>query len=96
MIETGTKFDIMSAPPGTKIKFLNKNGYTSEPVAAVKLGLVENNWYTLRSVRISGSSSLVFLEEFPNKGFNTVMFECGCYDEPYPVWYNMFKDEYGY
>jgi hypothetical protein len=63
------------AKKGDKVKFLNKNGHDHQPPNAVKAGLIEGEFYTVKSVDVGGYSSTVLLEEFPLLWFNTVMFD---------------------
>ena len=62
------------ARPGTKVKFLGKNGYDyqlKEASEMFEVGLV----LTVKSIEVGDSSSSVVFEEMPGKSFNTVMFE---------------------
>ncbi|MGM0882536.1 MAG: hypothetical protein ACQEXQ_16035 [Bacillota bacterium] len=63
------------AKQGDKVVFLNRNGYSHQPVDAVKAGLIEGAEYTVESVEVGGWMSHVTLSEFPEHSFNTVMFE---------------------
>jgi hypothetical protein len=65
--------DIYSKP-GTKIVFINKNGYDHERESANKI-LKVGQIYTVESIDVRSFVSYVKLEEVPGKGFNTVMFE---------------------
>lgn len=65
--------DIMSKP-GTKVKFLNRNGWDHERDGASEF-LNTHDTYTVKYIRIGGWTSYVQLTEFPTKSFNTVMFE---------------------
>lgn len=61
-----------------RAKFLNRNGYDSEPIRAREKGLVEGCFYNVVDTDIGRCSSEVYLEGI-NYGFNSVMFEY--YDE---------------
>jgi len=61
------------AEPGTKVKFLNKNGYEIERSNAAQ-HLNTDDIYTVSNIDIGNFNSLVELEEFKGKYFNTVMF----------------------
>lgn len=89
-------YDLLYAPPKTKVKFLNKNGYERDPVYAQKVGLVEGEWYTLKSVDVHSWSSNVVLDEFPNHDFNSVMFESAPYEEEYTYWMDRFNAQCGF
>lgn len=77
--------DVLFAPIGTKMKFLNKCGLQGDREYALKIGLEEGKEYTLSYIDVHSSMSYVYLEEFPRNGFNSVMFSCE-YDEPYDEW----------
>lgn len=64
--------DIYTAP-GEKVVFLGKNGYDHQPEEAKKY-LEVGKEYTVEGIDVGSSSSRVYLTEFPEKGFNTVMF----------------------
>lgn len=65
--------DIRS-PRGTKVRFsFPENGYKGDQDWAKRF-LTVGNIYTVHFVDVSGWSSEVFLAEFPDKGFNTVLF----------------------
>jgi hypothetical protein len=87
--------DLLYAPTGTKLKFLNANGYLIERKNAADLGLVEGVEYTLHYVDINDSSSDVYLDEFPNRGFNSVMFECIPYEHTTTIWMDGFRHQCG-
>ena len=75
--------DIWS-PPGTYVKYLNKNGYESDRERANKV-LEEGKQYTVYKIDVGSSRSTVQLVEFPDQWFNTVMFEnLEGYDENNP------------
>ncbi len=65
--------NIYSAP-GTKVRFLNKNGYEYDLEHARKY-LNTNRIYTVRNIDVGGWSSTVYLEEVPGEYFNTVCFK---------------------
>lgn len=69
-------FEPMSiyAPEGTKVKFMNENGFDREKEYANKI-LDKNQIYTVDRVEVGGWVSYVYLKEFPNEAFNTVMFK---------------------
>jgi hypothetical protein len=60
--------------PGDKLVFLDKNGYDHDLVEARKL-MKKGDVVTLRDMRVGDWSSLMYFEEFPDKGFNSVMFD---------------------
>ena len=67
--------DIFRTKYGSKVKYLNKNGYDSDRSFANKY-LKEGEEYTVRLIEIGMWSSEVYLEEVSGVGgFNTVMFE---------------------
>lgn len=66
--------DIYS-PPGTRVRFMNKGGYEIQPKQAIKEGLIEEEVYTVSYIDVGSWTSYVYLKEFPNKSFNTVMFD---------------------
>lgn len=79
----GSTMDIWS-PPGTYVKYLNKNGYESDRERANKV-LEEGKQYTVYKIDVGSSRSTVQLVEFPDQWFNTVMFEnLEGYDENNP------------
>ena len=80
--------DFLFAPAGTKATYLDRNGYTSDPVDARKRGLVKGEQYTIEHIEVHDSHSYVYFEELPG-GFNTVMFEA-TYDEPTNEWMRKF------
>lgn len=65
--------DIYSIP-GTKIIFINKNGHDHDKEYANEF-LKVGPEYTIKSIDVQSWISYVELEEFPEKRFNTVMFE---------------------
>lgn len=80
MVKIGTpnKFDPMDtmdiyAAPGTKVRFMNCNGYPSERVKAAE-ELDTSTIYTVNRIEVGGSSSRVYFEHNPGRGYNTVMF----------------------
>lgn len=62
------------APHGRKVRFLNKNGWSHDPVNARKY-MEEGQILTVEEVYVGSSSSTVSFVEIPGKEFNTVMFE---------------------
>lgn len=58
---------------GTKVRYLNQNGYDYEREEANK-ELVEGEVYTVKYTIVGSWYSTVVLKEFPDKEFNTVMF----------------------
>ncbi len=64
--------DIYSKP-GTKVYFLGANGYEAELVDAMKIFLIGQH-LTVKRIDVGSSISYVEFEEFPNRMFNTVMF----------------------
>jgi len=69
---TMTTMDIYSKP-GTKVYFLGANGYEAELVDAMKIFLLGQH-LTVKRIDVGSSISYVEFEEFPNRMFNTVMF----------------------
>lgn len=63
----------INAKPGTKVIYLGKNGYDSEREFANKF-LKKEKEYTVSRIDIGNWSSLIYLDEIPGKGFNSVMF----------------------
>lgn len=61
------------APPGSEVRYLDKNGYDIQRENAKKAGLVKGEIYIVSDIEVGRSSSVVFLEGFKD-GFNTVMF----------------------
>lgn len=59
---------------GTKIRYIATGGYDSEVPEANKY-LEKDEIYTVDYVDIGGFISYVHLKEFPDRDFNTVMFE---------------------
>lgn len=84
------KYNVLEAPSGTKLKFLNANGWEHDAPDAVKAGLVEGEQYTLDYLIMESWSSKVKLKEFTDL-FNSVMFESAPYDEPETEWYDTFR-----
>ncbi|MNP43629.1 hypothetical protein D3C76_1374590 [compost metagenome] len=76
-------FNFIEPPPtmniysqkGDRVRFLNKNGRDCEPERARKIGLVEGEVYTVECTDVGGFHTDVYLQEFPGKPFNSVMFE---------------------
>ncbi len=62
------------AEPGTKVRFLDKNGHPTKREHAAKL-LDTEQVYTVESTEVHSSSSTVTLVEVPLRKFNTVMFK---------------------
>jgi hypothetical protein len=62
------------AIPGSKVVFLNKNGYEFQRDYANACGLEEGGVYIVRGTNVGQSSTLVYLEGFTT-GFNSVMFD---------------------
>ncbi|MEK3873685.1 MULTISPECIES: hypothetical protein [unclassified Paenibacillus] len=63
------------AQKGDKVRFLNKNGHDWEPEKARESGLVEGVVYTVEKTEVGGFHTDVYLQEFPGKPFNSVLFE---------------------
>ena len=82
--------DLFFAPAGTKVVYLDENGYDSDKEYAHRAGLQKGKMYTLSGMEIGGSHSTLWLEEFPDKSFNTVMFKV----EPYPTTTNKWMAPY--
>jgi hypothetical protein len=64
--------DIYSKP-GTKVYFLGANGYEAELAHAMKTFLIGQH-LTVKRIDVGSSISYVEFEEYPNRMFNTVMF----------------------
>ncbi|CAM3878011.1 hypothetical protein COLU111180_12130 [Cohnella lubricantis] len=62
------------AREGHKVVFLNLNGHDDDPLEARKAGLVEGGIYTVEQTDVHPYHTNVYLKEFPNKHFNSVMF----------------------
>lgn len=60
-------------PRGTKVIYLNKNGYPIEREYARKAGFVEGQEYTVTHCDEHSSSTSVYFYEIPG-GWNSVMF----------------------
>ena len=56
-------------------KYLDENGHDYEPISARKAGLIKNQFYEFAGIDIGGCSSEVYLKDFKDRGFNSVMFE---------------------
>lgn len=64
------------AKRGSKVVFANPTaGYPHHQQECKDAGLVVGATYTVAETEVHSSSSRVFLQEFPGRGFNTVMFE---------------------
>lgn len=77
------RMDIYS-PSGTKVIFDSLGGYPGDKEFAKKY-LVLDNTYTVLFVDIGNFSSEVYLKEFPNIPFNTVLFKAINEEELYKV-----------
>jgi len=73
--------DIYS-PPGTKVVFNGTGGYRNE-LENAKQYLTIGETYTLAGSNIGGFSSTFYLEEFPNKPFNSVHFSPEGWEDEY-------------
>ena len=62
------------AKAGTKVRFLNANGFDAERQNARKY-LLTDQTYTVDSIKVGSFVSYVRLKEYPQTMFNTVMFE---------------------
>lgn len=62
------------AKNGDKVVFLNRNGYDRDPKNACERGLVEGGVYTVEQTEVGGWHTNVYLKEFPEHRFNSVMF----------------------
>ena len=60
-------------PRGTKVTYLDENGYPIEREYARKAGFVEGQEYTVKRCDEGSSSTSVYFEEI-NGGWNSVMF----------------------
>ncbi len=74
----------IGASPGTKVIFDSLGGYPGDKEFAKKY-LVLDNTYTVLFVDIGNFSSEVYLKEFPNIPFNTVLFKAINEEELYKV-----------
>lgn len=72
-LEPEPTMDIRS-PEGSKVVFMNKNGHKHEPEGAIDAGLVEGETYTVDHTDVYGWITYVYLKEFPDTPFNSVMF----------------------
>ena len=70
----GKRFKGGKSPKGRKVRFMNCNGYDFQLEDAKKL-LKEGQILTVKEIFVGSWSSNVEFIEFPNKEFNTVMFE---------------------
>lgn len=77
MIKTLPKNNTMNifAEEDDKVIYIDENGYPNDTIYARDCGLVKGEIYTVDHTIVNQSSSDVYLKEFHNKGFNTVMFE---------------------
>ena len=64
--------DIYS-PPGTRVKFLDENGYEFYKSAARKF-FSKGQTLTVKTIAVGNWMSYAEFEECPGKKFNTVMF----------------------
>jgi hypothetical protein len=62
------------AKPGTKVRYLAKNGYEGERKFANTI-LSEGQILTVAETDVGGWRTTVYFEEYPRCGFNSVMFE---------------------
>lgn len=62
------------APRGAKVVFLNQNGYDHDLEHARSCGLVEGHTYTVDRTVVHSWITDVYLQEFPDIPFNSVMF----------------------
>lgn len=62
------------APRGAKVVFLNQNGYDHDLEYARSCGLVEGHTYTVDRTVVHSWITDVYLQEFPDIPFNSVMF----------------------
>lgn len=63
------------AQPGTLVRFANPgNGYTHDQEQAARL-LIVDGIYTIDHTEVDRCSTKVFLKEFPDTWFNSVLFE---------------------
>jgi hypothetical protein len=70
--------DIYS-PTGTKVKFLDENGYEFDKSAARRF-FSKGQTLTVKTIAVGGWVSYVEFEECPGKMFNTVMFTEAAHD----------------
>ncbi|MCH6198612.1 hypothetical protein MMU07_03405 [Aquiflexum sp. LQ15W] len=61
-------------PPGQKVRYINRHGHDSEREFA-NLHLQEGAVYTLLRSKLFKFRTEIYLEEFPEMPFNSVMFE---------------------
>ena len=64
----------LNAPAGQKLMFTGSGGYDGQ-IAEAEKHLNKVAAYTVLRTEVGRSLSSVFLEEFPDQPFNTVMFE---------------------
>ena len=88
-------YDVLEAPPGTLLTFLNYNGYECDREYSKRAGLVEGEQYALHHVDVGSWSSTVVLVGVKGE-FNSVMFKSGPYDEPWSEWHEAFVAGRGY
>lgn len=62
------------SPKGRKVRFLDENGWDSDLERARKF-FNKGDILTVEEIHVGRSSSEVIFQEFPDKMFNTVMFE---------------------
>lgn len=61
--------------PGQKVYFLGKNGYDAELEFASHEAFYIGEELTVKNIDVGSSISYVEFVEFPNRKFNTVMFD---------------------
>lgn len=64
----------INVPEGTRVKFMNENGYDRERERAARILSIEDT-YTIDWIEIGGWRTEIYLKEFPNESFNSVMFK---------------------
>lgn len=71
----------------TKVRYTGKGGYDSDKAFADRF-LIVGNVYTVQFTDVGGFHTDVYLKQFPNEAFNSVMFEnCETPEELEKVYY---------
>jgi hypothetical protein len=58
-----------------QFRYLNEGGYSEQPEDARKAGLKKDDILVLDRMVVSQCHTNLFFIEYPNRGFNSVMFE---------------------
>lgn len=72
--QIGSRYNSNESPAGRKVFFLDENGYDWE-LELARNYFLPRQVLTVDEIYVGRSSSKVVFVEFPNKQFNTVMFE---------------------